>query len=588
MVRRYTPSLPPAHVEGAASVLAALGPAVSVVAGMRVQAHWSEDLAVIRSLGLAQIGGEGVISSALQGGLAAIPLGSLLLRLALLNPILVGLGSWLIFRMARSLFSSSGSPHLTNLLALGAAWSVGLSPSWQQAASTLGSPVLASCLVLIGVCLLQEPRGRSPWALPAVTGLLLCEARWSGVVLLGASLVVTLYRQQLPTLGRLFSGFTAMAIVVGVCLLPSLVDPLTGGDTWQLGFDLSLPESEFSPRPFVEDVNLYPLATAAIACVWLFLSPRGRRRVVPLTAAAALALAFDSGPNRLVVVAAAGILSARGALALLTWLAKANLPFTRLGLRIVGLLHLSAILLVAESGRLRVSHQVVSATREWSEEAFERLPAHALLFTHSTQSAWRLWASRLASGTRPDVVIVPSALLSHGNFAAQLLQMEPKLHRVIRDVAADGVVSEYAMADLADARPLRVEYDPTWSPRMFEHMAGDGLWFRFAPHPVGRSDRAESIEQSVAAILRVHAAAEQPLGRDLATLDRLREDALQHGLLLASLGELRSARNVVRQLGVVGQREKRWTELRKLVRRGSRQTHEQLLVNARELGKTAP
>lgn len=532
---------------------------------MRVQAHWAEDVTVVRSLGLTQIGGEGVLSS-IASGLAVLPIGSLLLRLALLNPILVGLGSWLIFRMARSLFPAGLSPHLTNLLALGAAWSVGLSPAWQQAASTLGSPVLAACLALIGVCLLQEPRGRSPLAFPVVVGLLACEARWTALVLLGAGLLVAIARQRLPSLGRLVSGAVAMAVVVATCLLPSLVEPLGGRNALQLGLDLSLPPSQLAPRPFSEDVNLYPLLTATFASVWMMLSPRGRRQAVPLAATAVMALALDNPTNRLLVTAACGILSARGVLALLTWLARANLPFSRLGMRVLALMHLSAILLVAEGGRLRVSHQVVSATQEWSEEAFERLPAHALVFTHSPEAAWRLWAARLISGTRPDVVVVPSALLSHGTLAENLLALEPKLHHVIRDVAAQGEVSEYAMAELADARPLRVEYDATWTQRMLEHMVGDGLWFRFAPHPMGRSDRVLGIETSATALFRVHDAATRRYGRDAATLERLRDDALQHGLLLTSLGELKAARKAVRELRAVGEGDRRWTELKKLVR----------------------
>ena len=555
---------------------------------MRVQAHWAEDLAVVRSLGLTQIGGEGVLSG-LQSGLSVLPMGSLLLRLALLNPILVGLGSWLIFRMTRSLFPAATSPHLTNLLALGAAWSVGLSPAWQQAASNLGSPVLAACLALIGVSLLQEPRGRSPLAFPVVVGLLACEARWTALVLLGAGLIVVVSRQRLPSLGRIAGGAVAMAVVIATCLLPSLVELITVRDAWQLGFDLGVPASGLPTRPFAEDVNLYPLATAGIACVWLMMSPRGRRQVIPLASIAVCALAFDSLPNRLIVVAACGMLSARGVLALVTWLARANLPFSRLGMRLVALLHLSAILLVAEGGRLRVAHQVVSATREWSEEAFERLPAHALVFTHSPQAAWRLWAARLVSGTRPDVVVVPSALLSHGTLAEHLLGLEPKLHHVIRDVAATGEVSEYALAELADARPLRVEYDPAWTPRMLEHMVGDGLWFRFAPHPMGRSDRAFGIEGSVQALLRVREAAARPFGRDDATLARLGDDALQHGLLLTSLGETKAARRLVRQLDPVGRTDSRWGELKKLLRRGGKgRTRDQLLVDARQLGASTP
>src|SRR5690606_3891090 len=299
-------------------------------------------------------------------------------------------------------------------------------------------------------------------------------------------------------------------------------------------------------------------------------------------------LTFDSLANRLIVVAACGILSARGVLGLLTWLARANLPFSRLGLRIIALLHLSAILLVAEGGRLRVAHQVVSATREWSGEAFERLPAHALVFTHSPEAAWRLWAARLVSGMRPDVVVVPSALLSHGTLAANLLELEPKLHHVIRDVAAQGEVSEYAMAELADARPLRVEYDPAWTPRMLEHMVGDGLWFRFAPHPMGRSDRVEGIATSVEALSRVRDAALTRHGRDDATLQRLGDDALQHALLLTSLGELKAARKEVRRLHDVAGADRRWSELTKLLRVRKGESRERLLVHARQLAQTAP
>src|SRR5690606_810416 len=112
--------------------------------------------------------------------------------------------------------------------------------------------------------------------------------------------LVVVSRQRLPSLGRIASGAVAMAAVMAICLLPSLLEQLGGRDAWQLGLDLGLPASGFPSRPFAEDVNLYPLLTAAVACVWLFLSPRGRRQAIPLAATALCALVVDNLANRLI------------------------------------------------------------------------------------------------------------------------------------------------------------------------------------------------------------------------------------------------------------------------------------------------
>ncbi len=165
-------------------LLSALGPAVSVVAGIRADAHWSEDLAVIRSVGLMQVGGEGVLSAALSSGLTNLPVGSLLLRLLFLNPLLIGFGSWLAFELCLRLFGPNQRDWAPPLLSLGAAWSIGLSPSWQQAANTVGSPLVGACLVLMGLWLLGKAANGPdsaipPFALPALLGLVVCESRWA-------------------------------------------------------------------------------------------------------------------------------------------------------------------------------------------------------------------------------------------------------------------------------------------------------------------------------------------------------------------------------------------------------------------------
>jgi hypothetical protein len=547
-------------------LLSALGPSVSVVAGIRADAHWSEDLAVIRSVGLMQVGGEGVISSALSAGLTTLPVGSLLLRLLFLNPVLIGFGSWLVFELTLRLFGPNQRDWAPPLLSLGAAWSIGLSPSWQQAANTVGSPLVGACLVLMGLWLLcrasSAPDAALPtFAFPALIGLVLCESRWAAAPLGFALLLLGMGHGRLPRLAEALRGVTTCALVVAVGLLPSLLEPLGGADSWRLGLDLDLPASTASLRPLSQDVDVYPLVGALLASGWLFLSERGRGHALPLVVVALGAALCDGPVNRLVLVSICGVLSARGMGALLVWLRSSTLPFKRASVRLAVLFQLSSLLLIAEGGHQRIKRQLVSATREWSEEAFEQLPAHSLLLVHSPQAAWRLWAARLTNGLRPDVVVVPSVLLSHGALAEQLLQLEPKLHRLIRDVAAEGVVTEYALSELADTRPLRVEYDPSWNNRTLEHLSGDGLWFRFAPHALGRSDRAASIEDVKVTGSRLRRAAIRRYGRDPTTLDRVQQDMMQHVVVAAVLGETKVASKLLRHMRKVSPSDTRLKEL---------------------------
>lgn len=573
---RVTP-LPPTvsrsnGILGLTRALAALGPAVSVVAGIRADAHWSEDLAVIRSVGLMQVGFEGVLSAALSSGLTNVPVGSLLLRLLFLNPLLIALGSWLVFESTLRLFGPNQRDWAPPLLSLGAAWSIGLSPSWQQAANTIGSPLVGACLVLMGAWLIgrstTQPDAPVPtFALPTVLGLIVCEARWAAPPLLAASLLVTLSVGQLPTLGQALRATLAFGLVIGTGFLPSLLEPLGGADSWRLGLDLDLPTAGAHLRPLGQDLDWYPLVGALAASAWLFLSERGRKQALPLVALALGALLCDGPVNRLVLVAVCGVLSARGMGALLVWLRTSSLPFKRASVRLAILFQLSSVLLIAEGGHQRVKRHLVSATREWSEEAFEHLPARSLLLVHSSEAAWRLWAARLTNGLRPDVVVVPNVLLSHGGLAEQLLQLEPKLHRLIRDVAAEGVVSEYALSELADTRPLRVEYDPSWNQRTLEHLSGDGLWFRFAPHALGRSDRAAAMDRVKAAGTRLRRASTRRYGRDLATLERVQQDLLQHVIVSAVLGETKTASKLLRHMRRITPADQRLKELEATIKK---------------------
>jgi hypothetical protein len=157
------------------------------------------------------------------------------------------------------------------------------------------------------------------------------------------------------------------------------------------------------------------------------------------------------------------------------------------------------------------------------------------LLVRSRAVAWRAWAERLASGARPDVLLVPEALLGRGRVAARLVEAEPAVAALLRDVASEGRASESALTQLADERPVFVEVDPGWERKADVHLASDRLWQRYAPEPLARSDRTVALAATQPAFDRVLAAATAGDQRDEATLAvlaaRLRDQAAVSAML---------------------------------------------------------
>jgi hypothetical protein len=180
----------------------------------------------------------------------------------------------------------------------------------------------------------------------------------------------------------------------------------------------------------------------------------------------------------------------------------------------------------------------------WTDEAIGSLPPQSVLLVRSEPVAWRLWAAAIARGERPDVVVVPLSLLDRGSIAAHLLQAEPALAPLIREVAISGAPSEFALSTLADARPLYVEFDSAWDNRLMDHLLPHPFWMRFEPHAVGRSDREATLHTARDAFRRVLAVADSPDGRDRGTLAMLSARAREQAALLAALGDRDAVANI--------------------------------------------
>jgi hypothetical protein len=143
---------------------------------------------------------------------------------------------------------------------------------------------------------------------------------------------------------------------------------------------------------------------------------------------------------------------------------------------------------------------------------------------------------------------VPLPLLDRGDTARRLLEVEPHLAPLVRELRVSGKPSEYALSSLADARPLYLEFDPEWDRRLMEHVLPHPFWVRFSPHALGRSDRTAALEQGREAFGRALAMATQPVP-DPATLSVLTSGAREQAIMLAALGDKQNAGALVEDLG---------------------------------------
>jgi hypothetical protein len=118
-----------------------------------------------------------------------------------------------------------------------------------------------------------------------------------------------------------------------------------------------------------------------------------------------------------------------------------------------------------------------------------------------------------------------------------LIELEPALADLVKDVAITGHPGEYSLSTLADKRPLYVELDPNWDRRLYEHLVPGPTWMRFSPHALGRSDRRVALETAFTGFERVRAVAAEPSAPHPATVSVLQLGARDQAITLAALGD---------------------------------------------------
>lgn len=575
-------------VRSLASLVAALVPFGFAAAGAAASPQWRDDIALVRAVDLLVSPGSGAVGSlALQFSLL-LPLGPIAYRGALVAALSLAAIGLLLFHAVRRALSAIAPSRIDDLVALAAALTATLSASLQREGNVTGGATFAVALALGAMLLVMpehaaraaptprahvEPSGHDlpprRWlAFGALAALTTLESASAGLALAVATLTLGAFRRPARGSHALALSLVGAAATAALVLLPLVARPLGPRALLDLAAGSGLAElrtldvAHLQGRGLARWVDDLGVSAFVLSCVGLaigFARPAARHVIAPLALLLALDLALpprNSGvltadplaALRGLSICCASAAAAVGVHGLALALHASKLSLAHPASVLVVAFHLTLAAMSAEEGAARAFRSTNSGVDAWTSEAFESLPPRALVLVRSDAVAWRLWSSKVVSGRRPDVTVVPLPLLGHGSLAAGLLADEPGLLPLLRDVSSSGAPGEFALSKLADARPLFVEFDPRWGRTLASHAIPDRLWLRFAPQPLGLSDRRAAQSSDQQSFARTAAAARRDDAHDQATLEVLATHAREQAGVAALVTDRELAQRALGQL----------------------------------------
>jgi hypothetical protein len=527
---------------------------------------WRDDLPIVRALGLVPAGTEGRITTVLVELASLIPLGGRWLRASWVGALSLALSAYLIYVLARRILERAiDTPRLTPALALAAALTATLAQSFQLEGTVAGGSALATALVLAGLLLgfetVRRKDARLSVALGALTALTLSEAHAAALVLVVALVAQGAAHWALPRVRTLLAFLGGFAVILGLSLLPLLVRPLASHAGLDFGHGLDASSlvlvdasgaRSTALASWLADVGVISFGLAVGGLVIGVMRQCTRGSFVPLLVFVLGDLAIPAhrvglltpdalGALRLLAIVALAVSAALAVQASAVALTRARIPFAETASVLLVVFDFTLVFVGAEDSAFAADRTNEAAAQVWTDEALASVPPGGLLLLRSEAIAWRLFAARVVCGERPDVVVVPMPLLERGNVRARLLAAEPALAPLIREVALSGRPSEYALSTLADARSLFVEFDPQFDHAQLEHLIPQPFFMRFAPEPLGRSDRVAGLLEGLDEFQGVIAETEHDGARDAATRSVLSAETRGQALVAAALGDRKNA-----------------------------------------------
>jgi hypothetical protein len=525
----------------------------------------------VTGLGLVPLGTEGWLSLVGSQASSLLPLGGRWLRAASLGAVAVAVASALLYTRTRRLLDAcERTPYLTPPLALAAALTATLSPTFQLEGTVIGGAAVATAAALAALSAavrLPSADYRSALGVGILFGLTAIESHMAALAVLAGLVAHGLVRKQAPD-ARALALFGAGAFSVCLFAISGLALRAAAPGAWlDLGFGLgqsslfaadasALRVTAFSA--WLADVGLVPFGLAVGGLALALFRHATRAAAAVMLALLLVDLAFPAsrigvltqdpfGTTRLLAVSALAVGAALGVQAAALWLNRARVPFATAAAVLLVVFDFTLVFVGAEASAAAAERRTSVAQEVWTDEALASLPPRGILLARSEAIAFRLWAAQLVRGERPDVVVVPRTLLERGGLRRRLLENEPALAPLLRDIALGGRPGEYALTTLADARPLFVELDESFEPRLNDHIVPQSFFLRFRPHPVGRSDRSAALARAENRLGRVSAAVARGDGADAAAATRsvLLSTLHQRAIFLAARGDHDTAAQTV-------------------------------------------
>lgn len=554
-------------LDGACRKLAFAVPLVITMLRTSPTGQWRDDLPVVRALGLVPTGAEGMLSTALTQLLALLPLGGRLLRAGWVSALGLALASAVAYRLIlKALELSMPTQRISPLLALAATLTAVLAPSWQLEGTLAGGLTLGVALALTAIWVAVAVQARwATFALGALIGATAIESHAAALALGLALAACVLSSRRWP------SGQSALELGLGAAaplllgalyfsfrpLSPNVELDLSGGlGTSSLVSVDAAAERTTALAAWLSDAGLLSCALGVLGLGLAVLRKPIRVLGAPFAALVLCDIGFPASkvgilasdtlaPVRLLSLIAIAGASALAVQAIATYVRRARLPFAEPASSLLVVFHFTLAFAAVEDSAFAADRRDQVAADAWTDEALDALPQGSLLLVRSEALAYRLWAAQIARGARHDLVIIPEPLLERGNVASLLLRQEPALAPLIREMALSGAPSEFSLSNLADARPLFVEIDSRWTKRLRDHLAPRAFFPRFSSHPLGRSDRVQSLKEGDNGWQRALTVATKPTARDAATVAVLQSELRDRAQLLVDAGDYEAARTTV-------------------------------------------
>ena len=485
-------------------------PAIVLFATAPLAPLAADDAGVVRALGGGSTGALRGLDVAWGAALAALPIGTRALAITAGGALLVALGAAAVAALSDRVGDGRRS-------VLGAAMGAScmLSAPFAVEASGVGGTALAALLALAPLVLTARRGGVRADDLPAMALCLVLAATSEPTAALASVAAIAAWawlgggldRAAVRAVGPRALAAAALGLFpVGVAIARARGAPEASVlFEW---IDAPLGErgasGRIAPLAFARAEWGWVVAGFAIAGVALALRRREARPiasalfVLVVAGGVATAAGAPEGPTRfgapaLLATAAAFALAGHGAREGITWVQNAPIPFARASATMMVFLLLALPARFLDDATSRVPDKRKGAADQWAEAAAGALPAGAVVLVPTRKVELRLLAARSSGTLRGDVELAPLfAPRSRG--AARLLQRDPKLAPVFRDVILGGAPEELSLSELATLRPLVYFYEPTHPRTLARHVRPTGLFGRFEPEPGGRAERRAGVE----------------------------------------------------------------------------------------------